>query len=160
MYSCRIFLSLLIITFTPGKCHIKTLTTSTDREEKIYLNMILVPPSRCVYTRNPVYGTFMISRCYQSDNDSKWISQNILNVDISCYLGIIIKKHNDLKIPCLDFLKVYKTKQAVLLYFFGLMGKYQWCFERFWSIKPENLYFVFVVKTDWRTKRGRVTILK
>ena len=116
MYSCRIFLSLLIITFTPGKCHIKALTTSTDREEKIYLNMILVP-SCCVYTRNPVYGTFMISRLYRSDNDSKWISQNILNVDISCYLGIIIKKHNDLKIPCLYFLKVSKTKQAVLLSF-------------------------------------------
>ena len=41
----------------------------------------------------------------------------ILNVDVSCYLGIIIKKHNDSKIPCLDFLKVSKTKQAVLLYF-------------------------------------------
>ena len=59
---------------------------------------------------------YFISRFYRSDNDTKWISQNRPNVDISCYLGIIIKKHNDLKIPCLDFLKVSKNKTSSLLY--------------------------------------------
>ena len=56
VYSCRIFLSLLIITFTPGKCRIKDLTTSRVREENVYLNMILV--SSC--NKNSSYGIFYI----------------------------------------------------------------------------------------------------